>query len=125
MTDYIGYYGGVYNPSAPMGNTFQSYAESTGNFTQWSPDGSVVIGPTPMTAPQLALVASWDANQTTALIAATIQANIQAHMATIQAWIAASPPGAVLTAAQTLVLATMLYGIGLLLNQEFSSTTGT
>lgn len=56
---------------------------------------------------------------------ATIQANVQAHMATISAWIAANPNGAVLTAAQTLVLAKMLYGIGLILNQEFSSTTGT
>jgi hypothetical protein len=57
--------------------------------------------------------------------AATIQANIQAHMATISAWIAANPSGATLSAAQTLVLAKLLYGIGLILRQEFSTTTGT
>lgn len=56
---------------------------------------------------------------------ATITANVQANMAIISTWLAANPNGAILTAAQTRVLAKMLYGIGLILLQEFGSTTGT
>lgn len=56
---------------------------------------------------------------------ATIQADVLSRQATIQAWIAANPTGAVLTAAQTLVLAEMLNGLCDLLLQQFSATTGT
>lgn len=44
--------------------------------------------------------------------AAAIVTGINNNLATLQAWIAANPSGAVLTAAQTLVLADMLVGIG-------------
>jgi len=56
---------------------------------------------------------------------ATVTANVQAHQATIQAWIAAHPSGAVLTAAQTLVLAEWMNGLCNLMLGAFSSTTGT
>jgi hypothetical protein len=55
----------------------------------------------------------------------TINANVKANQATIQAWIAANPAGAVLTGPQTLVLAKMLNGLCNLLLAEFGSTTGT
>jgi hypothetical protein len=55
----------------------------------------------------------------------TILANILTRQTQIQAWIAANPSGAVLTAAQTLTLAEMLNGLCKLLLQQFSSTTGT
>jgi hypothetical protein len=55
----------------------------------------------------------------------TIQTNVQANLATLQTWIAANPNGAVLTAAQTKVLARMLVGIYKLLAQDFANTTGT
>jgi len=55
----------------------------------------------------------------------TIQANILTRQAQIQAWIAANPSGAVLTAAQTLTLAQMLNGLCKLLLSQFTTTTGT
>lgn len=132
MTDYIFYYGGVFNPALPADNAYQEYAESTGLFTQWGPQGpnsAVEVGPVAMTTEQLAMVAAWDAANTAAATLAAnqaaIQANCAAHLATLQTWLTNNPNGAVLTAAQTKVLANMLVGIYLILTEEFSSTTGT
>jgi len=50
---------------------------------------------------------------------------VKANQATIKAWIAANPTGAVLTGPQTLILAKMLNGLCNLLLAEFGSTTGT
>jgi hypothetical protein len=55
----------------------------------------------------------------------TIMANILTRQSQIQAWIAANPTGAVLTAGQTLTLAEMLNGLCKLLLSQFTSTTGT
>ena len=76
-----------------------------------TPDnGTTWVAPTPSQAQQ---------NQ------ATIQADVLSRQATIQAWIAANPTGAILTAAQTLVLAEMMNGLCDLLLQQYSSTSGT
>lgn len=56
---------------------------------------------------------------------ATITQNVLNSQAQIEAWIAANPAGAVLTAGQTLVLAKMLNGLCRILLQQFSATTGT
>jgi hypothetical protein len=85
------------------GTTVETMADSAGNETTIITPG---VG-TPL------------ANQT------TINANVRARQATIQAWIAANPTGAVLTGAQTLVLAQMLNGLCNLLLSEFGSTSGT
>jgi hypothetical protein len=66
-----------------------------------------------------------DSADPNALNANTIRTNVLASQTQIQAWIAANPSGAVLTAAQTLVLAKMLNGLCKLLLQELSDTTGT
>ncbi len=65
------------------------------------------------------------ATQTLNANAQTVHTNVQANLATLQAWLAANPNGAVLTAAQTRVLARMMVGIYKLLAQDFASTTGT
>jgi len=57
--------------------------------------------------------------------ATTITANLTNAQATIQAWIAANPSGAVLTAGQTLVVAKMLNGLCKILLSQYSSTSGT
>ena len=57
--------------------------------------------------------------------AATINANILTRQSQIQAWIAANPAGAVLTAGQTLILAQMLIGLCKLLLAQYSTTQGT
>jgi len=57
--------------------------------------------------------------------AATITTNLTSAQTTIQNWITANPSGAVLTAAQTLVVAKMLNGLTKLLLQQYSSTSGT
>ena len=62
---------------------------------------------------------------TPAANANTINANVKVNQATIKAWIAANPAGAVLTGPQTLVLARMLNGLCNLLLTEFGTTTGT
>jgi hypothetical protein len=74
---------------------------------------------------QAAFVASAVASGQAATNQTTIQANCAGHLATLQAWLAANPNGAVLTAAQAKVLANMLVGIYKLLQQDFASTTGT
>ncbi len=56
---------------------------------------------------------------------ATVNANILARQAQIQAWLTANPNGAVLTAAQTRTLALMLNGLCQLLLQQYGSTTNT
>lgn len=70
------------------------------------------------------LVAAQTAAATLAANNATITANVLTRQTQIQAWIAANPSGAVLTAGQTLTLAQMLNGLCKLLLQQFSSTTG-
>jgi hypothetical protein len=78
-----------------------------------------------ITAALTAAYAQAAANATNTANAATINTNVKARQATIQAWIAANPTGAILTAAQTLVLAQMLNGLCNLLLAEFGSTSGT
>ena len=56
---------------------------------------------------------------------ATITANLTNSAAAIETWIANNPNGAVLTAAQTLVLAKMLNALFKIVLAEFSSTIGT
>lgn len=118
------YYPGGYEPGALAQNMAEEWNDATQQFTSWDVNGNI-LATRPYNAQETAAyevqlsIATLNANQ------ATIQANVQANMATIEAWITAHPTGAVLTAAQTLVLAKMLFGIGLILNQEFSSTTGT
>jgi hypothetical protein len=53
----------------------------------------------------------------------TIINNVANRQAQIQAWIAANPAGAVLTAAQTLALAQMLEGLCRLVLGQFEATT--
>lgn len=57
--------------------------------------------------------------------AQTIATNVANNLAQVEAWIAANPAGAVLTAAQTLFLAKTLVGLARILLAEFSSTAGT
>lgn len=78
-----------------------------------------------ITAALTAAYAQAATNATNATNAATINTNVKARQATIQAWIAANPTGAILTGAQTLVLAQMLNGLCNLLLAEFGSTSGT
>ena len=82
-------------------------------------------GQATLAAVQAAQNAATTAEATAAANAATINTNVKSRQATIQAWIAANPTGAVLTAAQTLVLAQMLNGLCNLLLAEFGSTSGT
>lgn len=58
------------------------------------------------------------ANQT------TIQQRVQANLTILETWITNNPTGAVLTAAQTKVLAQMLVGLCRLLLQENSTVGG-
>jgi len=76
----------------------------------WTLSGSVWSPPVPTTT---------QTNRT------TTQTNILTRQAAIQAWIAANPSGAVLTAGQTLTVAEMLNGLCNLLLGNFGSTTGT
>jgi hypothetical protein len=87
----------------PDGSTLETYRASNG-------DGGTIFTPGPGTP---------------AANAGTINANVKANQATIKAWIAANPTGAVLTGPQTLILAKMLNGLCNLLLAEFGSTTGT
>lgn len=57
--------------------------------------------------------------------ATTITTNLTGAQTTIQNWITANPTGAVLTAAQTLVVARMLNGLCKILLAQYASTTGT
>jgi hypothetical protein len=52
----------------------------------------------------------------------TIQANLLARLAAIEAWVAANPAGAVLTAAQTLALVRIVAGLVRLQLQDLSTT---
>lgn len=78
-----------------------------------------------ITAALPAAYAQATTNATLAANAATINANILIRQSQIQAWIAANPAGAVLTAGQTLTLAQMLNGLCKLLLGQYSSTSGT
>jgi hypothetical protein len=82
-------------------------------------------GQATLAAVQTAQTAATTAETTQATNHSTILSNVQSRQSTIKAWIAANPSGAVLTAAQTLVLAEMLDGLCDLLLDLFSSTTGT
>jgi hypothetical protein len=82
-------------------------------------------GQATLVAVQAAQAAATTAETTLTTNAATITTNVKARQATIQAWIAANPGGAVLTAGQTLVLAQMLNGLCNLLLAEYGSTSGT
>lgn len=55
----------------------------------------------------------------------TIDQRVDANIATLQAWVAAHPSGATLTAAQTLTVANMLIGLGKLVRGALTDTTGT
>lgn len=55
---------------------------------------------------------------------AVLQQRVSANLATLETWIAANPSGAVLTDAQTLVLAKIVDGIGRLSLAEFNSIGG-
>jgi hypothetical protein len=61
----------------------------------------------------------------TDLNADAIRNNVQTGLLQMEAWIAANPAGAVLTAGQTLVLAKILVGIAKLLLADTATTTGT
>jgi len=97
-------------------------------------NGTTTVLPAPVTqaqvtsaeAPILAAEAAAAAtNATNQANAATIQTNLISAQTTIQNWITANPSGAVLTAAQTLVVAKMLNGLTKLLLAQYSSTSGT
>lgn len=66
----------------------------------WTFNGSIFSPPTPNPL---------QVNQSTIISA------VASHLTQVEAWIAANPSGAVLTAAQTLFLAKMLDGLGLLI----------
>lgn len=55
----------------------------------------------------------------------TVQQRVDADLATLQTWVANNPSGAVLNAAQTLVVAKMLVGLGKLVRGTLTDTTGT
>jgi len=97
-------------------------------------NGQSITLPAPVTltqvqsaeAPIISAEATAEAAQATlAANQQTITANLIAAQTTIQNWITANPSGAVLTAAQTLVVAKMLNGLTKLLLAQFSSTSGT
>ena len=81
-------------------------------------------GQATLAAVQAAQTSATAAEATAATTTATIYADVQARMVTLAAWIAANPSGAILTAAQTLVLAEMLHGVGEVLLGMLSSATG-
>jgi hypothetical protein len=56
--------------------------------------------------------------------ASTLQNNLNSRLATIEAWIAANPSGAILTAAQTLILARMMAGLTRVALAETSTLGG-
>jgi hypothetical protein len=74
---------------------------------------------------QAAQAAATSAEQALATNAATVRADVLSRQATLKAWMTANPAGAVLTAAQTLVVAEMLDGLCDLLLQLFSSAAQT
>lgn len=55
---------------------------------------------------------------------ATIVADLKSHLTSLQAWVAANPNGAVLTAAQTLFLAKSLIGLIYLQLEQYTTTAG-
>jgi len=98
-------------------------AEGGGTIVYLPDNGSVVAADVanliaPLTA-AAAGAAAQAANQ------ATINTNLLARQTQIQAWVAANPSGAILTAGQTLTLAQMLNGLCKLLLQQYTNTTGT
>ena len=72
-----------------------------------------------------ALATATNAENQAAQVKTNIYANVTNRQNTIKAWIAANPNGAVLNAAQTLVLAEMLDGLCDILLAEFGSSAGT
>lgn len=103
---------------------------------QQLPNGATVTSDTFVTGPDGTTVETMvdSANNRTAVTvpgpntpvanAQTVQTRVQANLATIESFIAANPGGAVLTAAQTLVLARMLAGLCRILLGEFNTVGG-
>lgn len=54
----------------------------------------------------------------------TIQSRVQTNLGLLETWVTNNPNGAILTAAQTKVLAQMLIGLCRLLLQEFNTVGG-
>ncbi len=73
---------------------------------------------TPLNAQEIAALATSNTNNS------ILQTNLNTRLATIEAWIAANPSGAVLTAAQTLILARMMAGLTRIALQLTSTTGG-
>lgn len=117
------YYPGGYEGAAAAQNKAEQWDDATQTYTAWDTSGNVTQT-RPYTTAEAATLQAQQLKASLVVNQTTIQANVTAHMATISAWIAANPSGAVLTAAQTLVLAKLMYGIGLIINQQFGSTTG-
>jgi hypothetical protein len=86
--------------------------------------------PTQTTAVAItAALAPLNAQELTALVTANnnnaiLQTNLNSRLATIEAWIAANPSGAILTAAQTLILARMMAGLTRVALAETSTLGG-
>jgi hypothetical protein len=83
------------------------------------------VGEATLAEVQAAMAAAVAAEQALATNAATIRADVLSRQATLKAWMTANAAGAVLTAAQTLVVAEMLDGLCDLLLQLFSSAAQT
>jgi hypothetical protein len=105
-------------------NATQQSDPTPAGFTAWDANGNVTTTRA-LTAGEIAQLAAQDGVAASTANQSAITANVQAHQTTLLAWVAANPNGAVLTAAQTLVLAKMLIGLCNLLLDEFGSTTGT
>ena len=71
------------------------------------------------------MTAATNAETQAANVKTNLYTNVTARQKTIQSWITANPSGAVLTAAQTLILAEMLNGLCDILLAEFGSSAGT
>ncbi len=104
------------------------------------PSGATVIADTFVTQPDGTTIETMDAQYPTgakdhtvittpgpgtpAANQTTINQNVIANLATLETWIANNPNGAVLTAAQTKVLAKMLVGVGRILLNKVDSVGG-
>lgn len=107
-----------------VGQLLQNGATVTADNFVTQADGTTIetmVATYPNGATDHSVITTPGAN-TPAANAQTIQANILTRQTQIQAFITANPSGAVLTAAQTLVLAKMLNGLCQLLLQQYGST---
>lgn len=117
MASLVHYYPGGYQPAATAQNKAEQWTNATqpadptpAGFTSWDATGNVTASRA-LTAAEATTLAATDTTATAATNQGVTLTQLQADQATIHTWLTNNPNGAVLTAAQTRILARLLYNL--------------